>query len=126
MNDRNLLDRDALQNLLETVGGDWTFLEELAQEFFDDTPNLLSEIRSGLAAADASVVRRAAHSLKGTSASFGAMTLSEMCKQVEYAARDGNLDGLADSLARIEIEYGHAAQALRDEIARGVASGNGD
>ena len=124
MNDTNQIDLSALQNLLDTVGGDWSFLAELAEEYFNNTPRLLEEIKSGLAASDAALVRRAAHSLKSNSASFGAMALSELCKQVEYAARDGNLGGLSESLARIEEGYAQAIEILRAEIARGVASSN--
>jgi len=124
MKETNLLDFESLQSLLETIGGDWTFMAELADEFFVNSPALLGEMRSGLAAADAALVRRAAHSLKGTSASFGALELSQLCKQVEYAARDGVLDGLDESLSEIETNYRQVEEALRTAIARGVAESN--
>ena len=118
----NQLNLEALHALLETVGGDWDFVSELAEEFFANSPNLIHEINSGLETADANVVRRAAHSLKSTSASFGAMALSDMCKQVEAAARDGNLDGLTEIVAQIENEYKQSTELIKAEIARGMAA----
>ena len=54
----------------------------------------LADMRAALAAGDAEDLRRAAHTLKGSSASLGANDLADACRDVETAARDGRLDGL--------------------------------
>lgn len=57
-------------------------------------------------------LRRAAHTLKSSSATFGAMALSEMSRQLEYHARDGVLEGAADLLDQIHVAYERAWAAL--------------
>ena len=54
--------------------------------FLEDAPALLAELRSARAAADADRFRRAAHSLKSNSHTFGATALGAL-------ARDAGTEG---------------------------------
>jgi two-component system, sensor histidine kinase and response regulator len=66
---------------------------------------MLDEIDSAIGKADAGTVRRIAHTLKSNAATFGARSLSESCRQLEHAAKDGDL-GSAPGLAQaIRAEY---------------------
>ena len=76
-----VIDRAALDVLLETVGGDLEFLGELIGDFFDDSPQQLAAAGEALEADDAEALRRAAHSLKSNSANFGAMALSRAIRK---------------------------------------------
>ena len=49
------------------------FIAELVQAYFDETPQLLSNLQEALARQDCEAFRRAAHSIKSTSNSFGAL-----------------------------------------------------
>ena len=69
---------------------------------------MLASLRSTLATRDADTFRRAAHSLKSNSHTFGAMALGAM-------ARDLEMKGLpADAwpLDALDAEYARAAAAL--------------
>ena len=107
------LDQSALDQLLETIGGDREFLAELIDTYLGDSPRLFGELRDGLAAGDATTVRRAAHTLKSTSASLGANRLAATCRDIESAAGSGDLAGLAARAELAQGEFEGVAVALR-------------
>jgi HPt (histidine-containing phosphotransfer) domain-containing protein len=108
------IDREALDNLLETVGGDQEFLDELIDSFLDDSPQQLAAMQQALSAGNAEELRRAAHSLKSNSANFGAQTLSQMCKELEEIGRNGALDSAAGRVEQILAEYQRVKRALEE------------
>jgi HPt (histidine-containing phosphotransfer) domain-containing protein len=109
----DVLDGGALDLLLETVGGDREFFEELLESFFEDSPEQLGIARKALAEGNAETLRRAAHSLKSNSANFGALALSQKCKDLEELAKSGCLGGAAGLLEGVAAEYERAEAVLR-------------
>jgi HPt (histidine-containing phosphotransfer) domain-containing protein len=107
-----VIDRAALASLLETVGDDPEFLGELIDSYFEDTAVLLVSMRQAATAADTEALRRASHSLKSNSATFGATRLAGLCQRLEALARDGDLTEAGDQLAEVEAEYGRVQPAL--------------
>lgn len=102
-----------IDELKEATGRDPAFLAELIDTYLEDSAALLAAMRQAIAAADAAEVRRAAHSLKSNSASFGAGPLANVCRELEHRARDGRLDDAAEHLARIETAYAEVERELR-------------
>ena len=90
------------------------FLVELVDVFLKDSPELIEEMRSGLAAGDAERVRRAAHSLKSNSASFGADRLAAVSREIEMAAKSGSLEGTGSKLSGVEEEYARLTPVLEE------------
>jgi HPt (histidine-containing phosphotransfer) domain-containing protein len=84
----------------------------LIQEFYQDSERLLAQAGEALAQGQAEDLRRAAHSLKSTGATFGAMALSAAARELEYLARAGTLDEAAGHIAHVESEYAKAKAAL--------------
>ena len=113
MAEPDVIDRAALDDLLETTGGDPAFLAELIDTYLGDAIGLLAAMRQAIAVANAEELRRAAHSLKSNSASFGARTLASLCQELEQRARNGVLEGAPGRLADIETAYTEVEQALR-------------
>jgi HPt (histidine-containing phosphotransfer) domain-containing protein len=112
MVESDAIDRTVLAGLLVSIGDDREFLQELVETFFEDSPNLLEALHVALAARDAEAVRRAAHSLKSTSANFGAMVFSGMCKELEDMAKVGALEGVVARIVDLEEEYARLRAAL--------------
>ena len=55
--------------------------------FLDDAPGLMAEIEGAVASGDAAALRRAAHTLKSNSRTFGALRLGDLGQVIEeYAA----------------------------------------
>ncbi|MEO8475558.1 MAG: GAF domain-containing protein [Actinomycetota bacterium] len=106
------IDRVVLSRLAEGVGGDEEFVTELIQGFAADAPALIAAARQGLELDDVAEVRRAAHTLKSNAATFGAHALSELSRELEEAAKRGEL---ADGAARIDA-LARSLEAVLDAL----------
>jgi HPt (histidine-containing phosphotransfer) domain-containing protein len=62
---------------------------------------------------DADAFRRAAHSLKSNSESFGATRLATLARELEAMGREGRLDEARPKMPLLESTYEEAAQALK-------------
>lgn len=113
MSERVVIDPEALNVLLEAVGGDAAFLAELIDAYFVDTLELLATMRRSLTSKEAQELQRAAHSLKSNSASFGAHTLTRLCRELEERAKDNRLAGADALVAQIETEYSQVERSLQ-------------
>ena len=98
--------------LQEAAGAE--FAAELVGTFFEEAPLMLAELRSALADRNGERFRRAAHSLKSNSHTFGATPLAELARDLEL----GGLPANASTLDALDAEYGRAATTLQ-ELARG-------
>jgi len=107
------IDNAALDNLLETTGGDPGFLVELIDTYLTDSVGLLATMEQSVISANADQLRRAAHSLKSNSASFGAHALAGMCQDLEHRARDGMLEGAAARLAQVQVAFAEVERELQ-------------
>jgi HPt (histidine-containing phosphotransfer) domain-containing protein len=100
------IDLPTFEALKATAGSD--FVLELVDTFLVEAPPMLDDLRSALAANDADRFRRAAHSLKSNSNTFGALALGAMARSLELGglapvqqANGGPLDDLAAEFARV-------------------------
>ena len=80
-----------LSDALRHVNGDKDLLKELLQLFAVECPQLLTEIRNAINHSDAVLLRRAAHTLKGSISNFGAPAVVAAAQRLENLGRDGNL-----------------------------------
>ncbi|HSF07142.1 MAG TPA: GAF domain-containing protein [Methylomirabilota bacterium] len=106
------LDPAALEHLRATMGA--AFVHELLSTFVEDSRELVGTMRRALGTMDADSFRRAAHSLKSNAASFGAMTLSTLARDLEALARSGSLEGAAPRVERLAGECERVVRALRE------------
>ena len=107
-----LIDKEAWERMKSMTGP--AFLGELIDVFLKDSPDLIKEMRSGLMSGNVERVRRAAHSLKSNSASFGADRLAEVARELEMIAKSGTLDGGESKLSAVEAEYGRLLPVLEE------------
>jgi signal transduction histidine kinase/CheY-like chemotaxis protein/HAMP domain-containing protein/HPt (histidine-containing phosphotransfer) domain-containing protein len=107
------LDARALEQLRLTLGKQAErMLPELIEQFYQDAERLMGQARQALEQGRAEDLRIASHSLKSTSATFGAMALSAMARELESLAHAGTLEGAAELLDRTEAELASAKTAL--------------
>jgi CheY-like chemotaxis protein/HPt (histidine-containing phosphotransfer) domain-containing protein len=114
-----VLDPAALERLRDVAGGDAEFLSEMFQTFLAEAPGMLAEMHQALKTGDGATLRRAAHSLKSNSANFGAMALSQKCRELEMMGKSGTLDGAAGLVDDVAAGYQEAEAALK-AIRRGA------
>jgi len=79
----NTIDISALAELDSYRVQDKNLVDALIEDFAISTPELINSMKRGLITFDREAIFQAAHSLKSTSASLGAMKLSEICEQIE-------------------------------------------
>jgi len=101
----NALDDAVLGTLRESVGDDPEFLAELIDDFLADAPTQLDLLREAATSGDATDAKRAAHTLKGNSRTFGARGLASLCQEAETAAGKGDLDAVLSRLDKIDGEW---------------------
>jgi HPt (histidine-containing phosphotransfer) domain-containing protein len=106
------IDPQAIEELRAMNPGDDSFLRELIQIYLDDSPQLITEIENCLEQGDASRLTRAAHSLKGSSANFGAMQLHAASEKIERLGREGALGDVRAQLPELKAEFGRVKAAL--------------
>ena len=85
-----ILDMTVYDALKEAAGAD--FILELMETFFEDAYKQMEQMKTALSAQDAETFRRAAHSLKSNAATFGAMELSGLARELEMMGRDQNFE----------------------------------
>jgi HPt (histidine-containing phosphotransfer) domain-containing protein len=112
MTDTSMIDRAVIADLLASFDHDTEFFAELLETYFDDSPVLISTLQAGVATGNAESLRRAAHSLKSNSASFGAMALSAQCRELELMGREGVLAGADVKVAAVAAQYELVRRAL--------------
>jgi HPt (histidine-containing phosphotransfer) domain-containing protein len=112
----DVLDWNVIEGLRALGDGDDAFLAEMIRTYLDETPRLLARLRDAVIAGDAGGVRLNAHSLKGSSAEFGASYLTDLCRQLELAGKNQDLTPARDLMVEVDDEYGRVAAALNHLI----------
>jgi histidine phosphotransfer protein HptB len=109
----SVIELKTFYELKDAMGGG--FIGELIDTYCDETPQLIPQLKQSLAKGDAEAFRRAAHSIKSSSASFGALEFSAQAKELEMIGKAGDLSAASkvDSLAN---EYIQVAQTLQELI----------
>ena len=111
-----VIDRKTFSELQATAGAD--FVAELVDTFLQEAPAMLADLRDAAAAGDATRFRRAAHSLKSNSNTFGALPLGALARELELNGIGADSDSINARLHALEAEYSRAAAALK-ELRRG-------
>jgi HPt (histidine-containing phosphotransfer) domain-containing protein len=106
------IDLARYSELQDTAGAD--FVVELVDTFLEEAPGMLAELRSARAATDADRFRRAAHSLKSNSHTFGALDLGALARDLELTGMSADAAQDAARLDALEAEYARVAAALKD------------
>ena len=106
------IDRATFDELKETAGPD--FVVELVDTLLAEAPLMLEDLRSALAMGDADRFRRAAHSLKSNSQTFGALTLGAMARELELGGLEPMRAAGAAPLDDLDGEYARVAAALAE------------
>lgn len=92
---------------------------ELIDCYLEEAPLLVQAIGKAVAQEDAATLRQAAHSLKSSSLSFGAVNLSNLCQQLEAIGCTGTIAEAVEKVPQLQSEYERVQAALQVECARG-------
>ncbi|SEH08402.1 response regulator [Candidatus Venteria ishoeyi] len=87
-------------------------IQDLIKTYLETGTQLLQEIRLGVETKQSESLRRAAHTLKSSSANLGAENLAVYCQQMEKAGQQAELETMQQLLPVLEKHYQQTAQAL--------------
>lgn len=109
-----LLDEQALARLHELdPEGKSGLVARVLATYTRSLDSLLAQLATAREAADAQGQRHVVHTLKSSSASVGALKLSELCADIERRLREGPLEGLDGQLDDLRTEGERVLAALR-------------
>ena len=104
-----LINRSALESV---VGSKPERFHKLVGVFLAESAKLMTELEAALAASDAGRLRRAAHSLKGAVAIFGAAAATASAQRVEALGETKNFTEAPAALQSLRNELVRLTQAL--------------
>lgn len=111
-----VLDAGALATLRDLFAGDTPALRDLLQTYLTSSAQLCDDMHHGARRADLATIGRAAHTLKSSSAIFGATELAGACRTLEVAAGQGDV-AAAVALVHATLSAYTAARAAIAAIA---------
>ena len=91
--------------------------ERLVRVYLDHAPITVANLPRALRLNDALELKMAAHSLKSSSANVGANDLAELCRQLELAANENNLETCKPLVNAIQVSFLRVASKLSLEQA---------
>lgn len=97
---------------MEMVMDSKDLFKEIAEMFLSNLPDYLEKVREGIAENNADSLERAAHSLKGAVANFGAGEAYEAAYQLEKLGNAGKLDKAKAEMQSLE----KAMEALASDM----------
>ena len=97
--------------LVERLMGDVELASEIISDFLEDAPRQIAALHDALEGADAPLVRRQAHTLKGASANIGAVALQQAAYEMEVAGEEGDLEKAHGALQAVEQAFKALAEA---------------
>jgi len=109
--DRNVL--DSIRQIQREGAPD--LLAKLIYLYVDSSPKYLEQMRIAVGSPDATAMIRAAHALRSSSASLGALNLAGLCGRLEEMGSAGSTKGAVTVLNELEAEYERVREALASE-----------
>jgi PAS domain S-box-containing protein len=105
---------------LEATVGDASpeVVDDLIDLFLDSAPELLADMRAAFTQGDPEALHRAAHTLKSSSATLGAVRLAALCEDLAQMGCEETSKGTGPKLAQAEAEYARVEAALQVQRAR--------
>jgi CheY-like chemotaxis protein len=117
---RDVLDWDAA---LEQNDVGVAVFREMAALFLNESTKLLAEIRGAMTRGDATALRRAAHTLKGSAAVFAAEPATAASLRLETIAKEDKLNEAEAACAELEREIQRLRLALAAQLGTAATEG---
>ena len=101
--------------------GEPDLIVELIDLYLGDSPQWVEAMRMAVAGKDATMLKRAAHSLKGSSGSLGVRQVAETCRMLERVDCSDPAANAKELLQLLDCEFATACAALSAERTRRLA-----
>lgn len=104
---------------MKRLGDDRELFNQIIVIFLEDCPELVQSARRALTASDSVGLRRAAHSLKGLTATLSAERAVAAAQHLEQIAASGDLSAASEPLEQLTCrlaELNESLQAYSDQM----------
>jgi len=116
------LNLQIMQAFRNMVGPDSSgILVELINSYLQETPKVIQSMQAASAQGDFTLLRLLAHTLKSSSATLGAITLANLCKDLEISCQEVAPMHLPEKVALLAMEFTRVEAALEVERQRCLA-----
>jgi HPt (histidine-containing phosphotransfer) domain-containing protein len=102
------------------MGGDEELLKEVVAAFLDAWEATVGAVDAAMRLGDCKALRRAAHTLKGSVATFSTGPLYETALELEHCGRDERLESAQHAYRRLRVEIEQLLPELRKLCAQTV------
>ena len=114
-----IVDQSAWKSITDLQrAGKPDMLARILSVYLADSHDVVATLRQGMADENAQTVSQAAHSLRSRSAMLGAVSLSELCHQLEDLSRQGQLKKAEPLVAPLTEAFAHASRIFQAELER--------
>lgn len=103
------LDHKNLAHLKSVIGDS---LGPILKTYLEITPPLLTQLENAVKECNSDDIKRHAHTLKGSSANISAVDLPQLCLEMEYVGRDGDVKKAEVLLPKIKQAYSELEMAI--------------
>jgi HPt (histidine-containing phosphotransfer) domain-containing protein len=101
---------------MRAVGGNKSFLKELAALFLENGVEIMAQIREGIVKKDATAIELAAHSLKGSTAYFGAKRVFDAACRLEVIGKNSSWTEAEAARSALEMELKALETAMKGAL----------
>ncbi|OGO64458.1 MAG: hypothetical protein A2029_08660 [Chloroflexi bacterium RBG_19FT_COMBO_47_9] len=112
MEEQAIIDMPTYNELKELMGAD--FAVELIDTYNIETGALIEQLGQALTSGDVAVFGRCAHSIKSSSASLGALALSQKARELEMMGKANDLTGAGQKVEKLETDFLLVKQFLEE------------
>jgi HPt (histidine-containing phosphotransfer) domain-containing protein len=112
MEEQAIIDLATYNQLKDLMGGD--FLVELIDTYITETAALVEQLSQALAGGEAVAFERIAHSIKSSSASLGALSLSQQARELEMMGKANELSGASEKLEQMVANFQQVKRSLEE------------
>ena len=92
-------------SVLERIGGDESFLEELLNIYFEDFPKKCNQLKEAIEQKEFDLIHEIGHYLKGSSANLSLTLHQQASSHMETAGKERNIDEASIALDLLEQEF---------------------
>lgn len=111
---QDILNMETIEQLKMVMGDDAAVvITDLIDTLQESGSEQVEIMKDALADEDLETIKRAAHTLKGSSGNMGATALSGVCVEIEEMAAAEDLQGLRDLLALLTRQFEQTMVAMR-------------
>jgi len=103
--------------LTEVKGAMGEAIADMVEVFLEDTSTNIAGLQQALGEGDGARLQALAHELKGSCRNLGVHAMGQTARELETAAREGDLVGAQQLVERLPRQLEHAGPVLRKEIA---------